>query len=63
MTKHIEIAVQINPVWAGYVADILINNIGASGVVTEEIQYEDEKIIKSVGNLVKGYIWLRKKSP
>ena len=63
MAKHLELSVEINPVWAEYVADILINSIGASGVVTEEIEYEDEKIIKSITNFVKGYIWLDEKNP
>ena len=63
MAKHLEISIEINPTWAEYVADVMINNIGASGVVTEETQYEDEKVIKCVTNLVKGYIWFDEKNP
>ncbi|HSA07614.1 MAG TPA: 50S ribosomal protein L11 methyltransferase [Candidatus Gastranaerophilales bacterium] len=56
MNKHIEILVNINPVWAEYVSELLINKIGCLGIVTEEKEFKDEKIIKADLETVKGYL-------
>jgi len=63
MTQYIELQVEINTLWAEYVSNILIEKFGCQGIVTEETQYKDEKIIKSSENIVKGYIWLNEKEP
>lgn len=56
MSKSIEIAVKVAPVWAEYVSDILIEKIGCSGVVTEEREYKDEIVTKENIGTIKGYI-------
>lgn len=56
MTKHIEILVNTNPVWAEYISDLLINDIGCSGVVTEEKEFKDEVTIKDDTETVKAYL-------
>lgn len=56
MSKSIELAVKINPVWAEYVSDILIEKIGCSGVVTDEKLYKDEILLKETPDIVKGYL-------
>ncbi|OGI23591.1 MAG: ribosomal protein L11 methyltransferase [Candidatus Melainabacteria bacterium RIFOXYA12_FULL_32_12] len=58
MTKYIELSVEINPIWAEYVSDVLINQVGCSGVVTEELEYKDEKVISAKTGVVIGYLWL-----
>lgn len=56
MNKHIEITVKTNPVWAEYISDLLIDKAGCSGVITEEKNYEDEKILNADIENVKGYL-------
>jgi ribosomal protein L11 methylase PrmA len=53
MTQYTELQVEINPLWAEYISEILIEKIGCQGVVTEETQYKDEEIIKSTKNIEK----------
>jgi ribosomal protein L11 methyltransferase len=63
MAEYTELQVEINPVWAEYVADILIKKIGCQGVVTEETSYKDEEITKSTKDLIKGYLWHKPQNP
>lgn len=56
MSKSVELAVKINPVWSEYVSGILIEKIGCSGVVTDEKHYKDEILIKETPDIVKGYL-------
>lgn len=56
MSKHIEISVKTHPLWAEYVAELLINRIGCYGVVTEEKEFRDEVVIKADIGTVKGYL-------
>ncbi len=56
MNKHIEILVDINPLWSEYVSDLLINKIGCPGVVTEEREFDDERLIRADIETVKGYL-------
>ncbi len=56
MKKHIEIQVKTAPLWAEYVSDLLINRVGCPGVVTEEKEFEDEKLVSSEIETVKGYL-------
>ncbi len=56
LSKSVELSVKINPVWAEYVSDILIEKIGCSGVVTDEKQYKDEILIKDNAGIIKGYL-------
>lgn len=63
MTKYIELGVETNPVWSEYVAEVLINQLGCDGVVTQEIEYKDEKVVKESTNIVKGYLWFNNNLP
>lgn len=63
MTKHIELNVEVNPEWSEYAADVLIEQINCSGVVTEELEYKDEKVIKANNGIVKGYLWFNPDNP
>ena len=58
MTKYVELIVEINPLWSEYVSDILIKQIGCSGVVTEELEYQDEKVVNAKIDVIKGYLWI-----
>lgn len=57
MNKYIELSVSTNSVWAECIAEILIDEVGCFGVVSEEVEYKDEVIIKDNRNLVKAYLW------
>lgn len=63
MAEYTELQVEINPVWAEYVAEVLIEKIGCQGVVTEETSYKDEEITKSTKDIVKGYLWHNDQKP
>jgi len=63
MAEYTELQIEINPLWAEYVSEILIEIIGCQGVVTEETQYKDEIIIKSTQGTVKGYLWNYEQKP
>lgn len=63
MAEYTELQVEINPLWAEYVSEILIEKIGCQGVVTEETQFKDEEIIKSTKDTVKGYLWHNEQKP
>ncbi|EKE03605.1 MAG: ribosomal protein L11 methyltransferase [uncultured bacterium] len=58
MAKYVELSVEINPLWSEYVSDILIKQVGCSGVVTEELEYQDEKVINAKIDVIKGYLWI-----
>ncbi len=60
MGKHLEISVDSSPVCGEYVSNVLIEKIGCAGIVSEEKEIEDEKVVKTSEGLVKGYIWLDK---
>jgi ribosomal protein L11 methyltransferase len=62
MSKHIEIAVDTNSVWSEYVADVLLERLACSGVVTGESEYKHDVMISS-SSLVKGYFWVDEKNP
>lgn len=63
MSKHIELSVEVNPIWTELISEILIKEIGCSGVVTEETNYKDEEITSSSLGIVKGYLWFNEKNP
>jgi len=56
VSKHIEISVKTNPLWAEYVSELLINRVGCYGVVTEEKEFRDEVVVKADVERVKGYL-------
>lgn len=56
MTKSLELTVKTNPLWAEFVAGILIDKIGCVGVVTSENYYDDEVLTKETNDRVKGYL-------
>ena len=62
MGNHIEIAVDTNPLWVEYVADVLLERLSCSGVVTGEEEYKHDELIKS-SSQVKGYFWVDEKNP
>lgn len=63
MTEYTELQVEINPLWIELVSEILIEKIGCQGVVMEETNYKDEKIISESKNIVKGYLWHNGQKP
>jgi len=63
MTEYTELQVEINPLWVELVSEILIEKIGCQGVVMEETNYKDEKIISTTQNIVKGYLWNDEQKP
>ncbi len=60
MGKHLEIAVDAACVWGEYVSNVLIEKIGCAGIVSEEKDFEDEKVVKTSKGLLRGYIWFDK---
>jgi ribosomal protein L11 methyltransferase len=54
---HIEISIKINPDYSDVAVQFLMDDFGCSGVITEEIHYEDERIISQEVDIVKGYFW------
>lgn len=63
MSKHVEISVKTEPVWEEYLSNLLIEQIGCCGVVSQETEYKDEEIIKDNSGIVKGYLWLNPDNP
>jgi ribosomal protein L11 methyltransferase len=55
--SHIEISIKINPDYSDIVVQFLMDEFGCGGVITEEIHYEDERIISEEIDVVKGYFW------
>ncbi|MCK7484573.1 MAG: 50S ribosomal protein L11 methyltransferase [Bacillus subtilis] len=61
--KYIELCVNVKSEWIELVSDILINQVGCSGVVTEEVEFKDEEVVKQSLNIIKGYLWYNEKRP
>lgn len=62
MSKHIELAIETNPDWAEYLADIIITEFSCAGVVTGETEYRHDEIIKT-SSKVKCYFWVDESNP
>jgi len=63
LSKSIELSVKADPVWAEFISDLLLQKIGCTGVVTDEIIYKDEVVIKDSKGVVKGYLPLIPETP
>lgn len=57
MSTHIELTVNINPLYSEYLSEFLITEIGCAGVVTEESTYKMDECLSHDVDRVKGYLW------
>jgi ribosomal protein L11 methyltransferase len=63
MSKSIELSVKINPLWAEYVSNVLLEKVGCSGIVTSEEEWKDEVVIKDSTGVIKGYLPFSEENP